>query len=140
MDRSRKRKVSKQFLRGQAKNHLKKFIQLYLDSFRKNSIELWRVYSFTHGIWDEMEAECICYLKRMPNGEIRIFKEPPCCCTFKKWKKCPEYRCLIWPCDEGSECPYNEEELTIKIDAEIVLDEECIKENQPDERRENSSE
>lgn len=118
----RGKKISKRYLRAESKDHLKKFIQLFLESLDRNAIELSRVSAFTSKILNEMEIEGICYLKRMPNGRIYLFKKLLCCCTVKKWKECPKFHCPIWPCNEDLECPHKHQEiLPLNVDVEITF-------------------
>jgi len=55
-----------------------------------------------------MEKDQLLYLKTMKNGDTRIFKKYYCCRGLEEWKKCPEYRCPVWPCIDGTVCPHDE--------------------------------
>ena len=68
-----------------------------------------------------MEEKGICYMKVMPNKRVRVFKEIYCCYDVETWKKCPEYRCIAWPCREHEdECPYHPIKEETIIVAETV--------------------
>lgn len=108
MDEIRKRRFSKPYLRFKSKEHLKTFIRLFLESINGNSIDLSKIVAFANTVWREVESDNICYLKRMPNGRIRVFRELHCCCPIEDWKNCPEYNCPAWPLGRGLACPYNE--------------------------------
>jgi len=116
-----RKKLTKQFIRTNAKDRLKEFFRLLMKSLDKNSIELSRVSAFANTIWKELEEEGICYSKKMPNGKIRIFKNVYCCSGLEAWKNCPEYKCPIWPCDIGLQCPHEREEILRNMNAEITL-------------------
>jgi len=134
-----RKKLTKRFLRAKAKDHLKEFFRLLLKSLDKNSIELSKVSAFASKIWNEMEIEGICYFKKMPNGKLRIFKKLYCCRTVKDWKECPEYFCPVWPCNGGSECPYEDEETLQNVDVKITFGDRK-QEKQSDAHQEGSPE
>ena len=109
-----RRRRRKKHLIANAKHHLKECFRLLLESVDRNSIEWSRFRAFFNRVLNEvlkeLEAEGVCYVKELPSGKVRIFKRVYCCETVEDWKECPEYRCPIWPCEQGSECPYHPRE------------------------------
>jgi hypothetical protein len=78
--------------------HLEEFVRLYLK-IMKNPITLGEFIAYVTDALSKMEDKEICYLKRMPDGKIYIFKRAFCWEGVRNWKKCPEFRCLVqFPC------------------------------------------
>jgi len=118
-----RKKLHRKYLRAKARSCLEEFFQLFLESLGKNSIEVQRVSAYMNDAMKKMEEKGIFYMKTMKNGRAKIFKKLYCCLGLNVWKKCPEYSCLIWPCDENSTCPYDpyhNEETHLIVDVEIT--------------------
>lgn len=103
------RKREKRLQIARAKRHLKEFYRFVLESIDKNSISLVLIAGLANQTQREMEAEGVCYFKKMPNNEVRVFKKVYCCFELEDWKKCPEFKCLAWPCYNFPECPHKHE-------------------------------
>jgi hypothetical protein len=89
----------------QSKWHLEEAVKLYLNSLTKNSIELDLILAYFTRIIMKLENKDVCYFKRMNNGRLRVFKKVYCELNIEAWKKCPEFKCIIWK-DPEAECPY----------------------------------
>jgi hypothetical protein len=100
-------KKQKQRQMVNANKHLKESLRLLLESLDQNSIEFQRVLAYIIRAMRRMEKKGIFHMKTMPNKENRIYKKVYCCNGLEAWKKCPEYYCRIWPCNEDSECPHD---------------------------------
>jgi len=103
-----RKKLLRQRLMKNAKRHFEEGIRHLLDSVDGNSVESSKFVSFFIRVLRGMEDKKVFYFKAMPNKRPRIFKRFQCCYGLKAWKKCPEYHCVIWPCDEETECPHHD--------------------------------
>ena len=133
------KRKAKRLLIVKAKQHQRAFFRFLLKSMDRNSISWRRVVSLIRKVLAELEKEDVCYLKTVPKGKARLFKRFYCRKTLDEWRECPDYFCRIWYDKDGSECPFQEDELPMKVDAEIVLNDHGEEDNQPDGHRENSS-
>jgi len=118
-----RKKLRRKYLRAKARSRLEEFFQLLFESLEKNSIDVQRVSAYMNDAMKKMEEKGIFYMKTMKDGRTRIFKKFYCCVGLNVWKKCPEHRCLIWPCDENSTCPhdpYHGEPTHDIVDVEIT--------------------
>jgi hypothetical protein len=108
--------------------HLEEFIRLYLK-LMKDPMTLGTLFAYIIDSVSKMEGKEICYLKRMPDGSIYVFKRAYCWEGLQAWKQCPHFRCLIispcsdLPCPDG---PYFKidpyEGLTRQEKAALIAD------------------
>jgi len=103
-----RKKLMNRRLRKNAKRHFEKGIRHLLESINGNSVDYHKFVLFFIRTLRKMEDKNVCYIKAMPDKRPRIFKRFYCCYDLEVWKKCPEYRCVIWPCNEETECPHHE--------------------------------
>jgi hypothetical protein len=113
-------RVTKLRKRDKADEYLEEGLQLLLKTSDRKSIALQRLFAYIIKLLRNMEERNICYLKKTRSDGLRIFKTYYCCRGLKEWKKCPKYRCTIWPCDTHNEeaCPFYEKDDDIRMTAD----------------------
>jgi hypothetical protein len=95
--------------------HLEEFVRLYLK-LMKNPFTLGTFLAHITDSISKMEDKGICYLKRMPDGNIYAFKRAYCWEGVRNWKKCPEFRCSVkFPCCDLP-CPNGDDYYENPID------------------------
>lgn len=91
-----------------AQYRLEEFIRIYLK-WMKNPPTLGTFFAYVTDYLPRMEDNGACYLKKMPDGKIYMFKRIYCWHSDETWRKCPEFRCLVqFPCCDLP-CMYSED-------------------------------
>jgi hypothetical protein len=117
--------------------HLEKFVKLYLKLI-KDPPTLGVFFAYITDSLPKMEDKEVCYLKRMPDGKIYVFKRAYCWEGIEAWKKCPEFRCLVqFPCCDLP-CPYSSDHYVDPFEGLDQDEEAAIISHKEQQDKENS--
>jgi len=92
--------LKKKHLSDMAIRQVETLAKLLLQLKGSNSIDAADFRKFINEALYELDKRGLLYIKVMPNGRIMIFKRYYCCLGPEEWKRCPKYRCPVWPCNE----------------------------------------
>ena len=98
------KKIDRNALLDRAVEHLQEFIKCRLAAASTYSIKINVLYSDVANALKKLESSGLIFLKEIPKGKFRAYKEFSCYGSVKQWKQCPEWKCQID--DLVHHCPY----------------------------------